>query len=200
MKNGLNIFCNKKIKNFLSILLSEYELSIIKLEDIKNNTKTSQANIIIISNKNDIDLIDNKSVKDNFLIISNLKNINLNYINKSNILSGPISINLLKNRIENFVQNIKVQFHDISIYNEKLINLNNDIFCRLTKIEFEILTFLIREKKTSKNFIKENVLNIKSNIETNSLESHLTRIRKKLNIIKTKVKIQTKNENLLIKT
>ena len=200
MKSELYIFCNNKIKNFLSILLSEYELSIMKLDEIKNNIKTSQANIIIISNKNDIDLIDNKSVNDNFLIISNLKNINLNFTNKLNILSCPISINIIKNRIENFVQNIKVQFHDISIYNEKLINLNNDSFCRLTKIELEILTFLIREKKTSKNFIKENILNIKSNIETNSLESHLTRIRKKLNTVKTKVKIQTKNEDLLIKT
>ena len=200
MKSELYIFCNNKIKNFLSILLSEYELSIMKLDEIKNNIKTSQANIIIISNKNDIDLIDNKSVNDNFLIISYLKNINLNFTNNSNILSCPISINIIKNRIENFVQNIKVQFHDISIYNEKLINLNNDSFCRLTKIELEILTFLIREKKTSKNFIKENILNIKSNIETNSLESHLTRIRKKLNTVKTKVKIQTKNDDLLIKT
>ena len=51
-----------------------------------------------------------------------------------------------------------------------------------------------------KNFIKENILNIKSNIETNSLESHLSRIRKKMNTIKTKVKIQTKNEKLLITT
>ncbi len=200
MKTELYIFCNNKIKNFLSILLSEYELSIMKLDEIKNNIKTSQANIIIISNKNDIDLIDNKSVNDNFLIITYLKNINLNFTNNSNILSCPISINIIKNRIENFVQNLKVQFHDISIYNEKLINLNNDSFCRLTKIELEILTFLIREKKTSKNFIKENILNIKSNIETNSLESHLTRIRKKLNTVKTKVKIQTKNEDLLIKT
>ena len=69
-----------------------------------------------------------------------------------------------------------------------------------TKIELEILTHLIRKKETSKNFIKENILNIKSNIETNSLESHLSRIRKKMNTIKTKVKIQTKNEKLLITT
>ena len=111
-----------------------------------------------------------------------------------------LHINHLKNRIENFVQGLKVQFHDLSIYNEKLTNLNNDNFCYLTKIELEILTYLIRKKETSKNFIKENILNIKSNIETNSLESHLSRIRKKMNAIKTKVKIQTKNEKLLITT
>ena len=167
----------------------------MKLDQIKNNIQVSQANIIIISN-NDIDLRDFSKFSDNCLIISNLKKLIFN--NKSNILNSPLSINQLKNRIENFVQNIKVQFHDLSLYKEKLINLDNDSFCYLTKVELEILTCLIRKKETSKNFIKENILNIKSNIETNSLESHLSRIRKKINTLKSKVKIQTKNEKLLI--
>ena len=197
MKNGLNIFCNNKIKNFLPSFLSDYELTIMKLDQIKDNIQVSQANIIIISN-NDIDLRDCGKLIDNCLIISNLKKLNFN--NKANILNSPLSINHLKNRIEYFVQNLKVQFHDFYLYNEKLINLNNDNFCYLTKIELEILTYLIRKKVTSKNFIKENILNIKSNMETNSLESHLSRIRKKMNSVKTKVKIFTKNEKLLIKT
>ena len=195
MRNELNIFCNDNIKKFLPSLFSDYELTIMKLDTIKDNLQTSQANIIIISDNN-TDLIDFDYLSDNCLVISNLKNLNFN--NKSNILNGPLHINHLKNRIEHFVQNLKVQFHDISIYNEKLINLDNDNFCYLTKIELEILTYLIRKKETSKNFIKENILNIKSNIETNSLESHLSRIRKKINTLKSKVKIQTKNEKLLI--
>ena len=197
MKNGLNIFCNNNIKKFLPSLLSDYELTIMKIDQIKDNIQIFQANIIIISN-NDIDLRDYGNLSDNCLIISNLKKLNFN--NKLNILNCPLSINQLKNRIEYFVQNLKVQFHDLSLYNEKLINLDNDNFCYLTKIELEILTYLIRKKETSKNFIKENILNIKSNIETNSLESHLSRIRKKMNTIKTRVKIQTKNEKLLITT
>ena len=153
---------------------------------------------IIIISDDEIDLIDYGKLNDNCLIISNLKNLKFN--NKSNILNSPLPINYLKNKIEHFIQNLKVQFHDISIYNEKLINLDNDIFCYLTKIELDILIYLIRKKETSKNFIKENILNIKSNIETNSLESHLSRIRKKMSTVKTKVKIQTKNEKLLIRT
>ena len=197
MKNRLNIFCNNNIKNFLPYFLSDYELTIMKLDQIKDNIQVSQANIIIIID-NDIDLRDYGKLSDNCLIISNLKNLNFN--NKSNILNSPLSINHLKNRIEHFVQNIKVQFHDLSLYNDKLVNLNNDNFCYLTKIELEILTYLISKKETSKNFIKENILKIRSNIETNSLESHLSRIRKKINTLKSKVKIQTKNEKLLITT
>ena len=195
MKNGINIFCNNDIKNFLPSLLSEYELTIMKLDQIKDNIQASQANIIIISDS-DIDIRDYGKLSDNCLVISNLKNLNFN--NKSNILNCPLSINYLKNRIDHFVQNLKIQFHDLSLYNEKLTNLDNDNFCYLTKIELEILNYLIRKKETSKNFIKENILNIKSNIETNSLDSHLSRIRKKMNTIKTKVKIHTKNEKLII--
>ena len=125
------------------------------------------------------------------LILSTFKD-NIQYI------KTPLPIKKLKNKIQNFIQNLKVKFHDISVDNEKIINLQNNSFCYLTKIEYEILRYLIREKQTNKNFIKENILNIKSNIETNSLESHLTRIRKKMNMIKTAVKIQTKNEKLLI--
>jgi len=196
MKNELNIFCNKIIKNFLFSLLSDYELTVMKLDEIKDNLQTSEANIIIITD-NEINLRDYGKLNDNCLVISNF--INLNFNNKSNTLNSPLPINHLKNKIEHFVQNLKVQFHDISINNEKLINLDNDNFCYLTKIELDILIYLIRKKETSKNFIKENILNIKSNIETNSLESHLSRIRKKMSTVKTKVKIQTKNEKLLIK-
>ena len=197
MNNLLNIFCNKNIKNFIYSLLGNYELNIMKLDVIKDNIGSSQANIIIISNY-DINLKDHGNLNDNCLVVTNLKNLNLNFSNKSNIINSPIHINQLKNRIENFVQNLNVQFHDISIHDEKLINLDNNNFCYLTKIELEILTCLIRKKETNKNFIKENILNIKSNIETNSLESHLSRIRKKINTLKSKVKIQTKNEKLLI--
>ena len=198
MKNELNIFCNNNIKNFLHPLLSEYKLTFMKLDVTKDNKQATQANIIIINNKNDGNLIDYSKLNDNYLIISNLKNLNSSFKNKSYILNSPLSINNLKNKIENFVLNLKIKFQDISIYNEKLINLDNDKFCYLTKIESEILIYLKIKKETSKNFIKENILNIKSNVDTNSLESHLTRIRKKMNTVKTKVKIQTKNEKLYI--
>ena len=199
MKNELSVFCNNDIKSFLQSLLSEYESTIMKLDLIKENIHSTQANIIIINNNKDIDLIKYSELSDNCLIILSHKDLNLNLKNKSNILICPLSINHLKSKIKNFVQNLKVQFHDIFIYNEKLTNLDNDNFCYLTKIELEILSHLIKKKETSKSFIKENILNIKSNIETNSLESHLTRIRKKMKIVKTKVKIQAKNEKLLIK-
>ena len=79
-----------------------------------------------------------------------------------------------------------------------MTNVKNKSFCYLTKLESEILSHLITERETTKKYIQENILNIKSTIKTNSLDSHLTRIRKKMYQINTSLKIHSKNEKLLI--
>ena len=198
MKNRLNIISNNKIKNFLISFFSEYKLTFTSIDQIDYKLLSAQLNIIFIINREEFNIIDYNKINDNFLIISNLKNKNLYLNNKINYFSAPLSIISIKNKIENILNNQKITFHDIYIENEKIINLSDNSFCYLTKVELEILCFLIKEKEANKNFIKENILNIKSNIETNSLESHLTRIRKKLNKINTGVKLQTKSEKLII--
>ena len=196
MKNKINIFLNTKIKLFLIDLFSDYELSFIDLNEVQNFYDNTATNIIFINDKESTKLIDYKKLNDNFLILSTLNIKNLNISNK--LIKIPKPINNLKTIIENFIENKKIKFHDITIVNEKLTNINSNSFCYLTKLESEILTYLIIEKKGTKKYIQENILNIKSTIQTNSLDSHLTRIRKKMYKIKTSVKIQSKSEKLLI--
>ena len=196
MKKKINIFSDKKIKFFLIELLSDYKLSFIDLNNIQKYIENTAINIIFLIDKENTNLIDFKKLSDNFLLISNIKNENLNKNNQ--VIRIPKSINNIKTIIENFVENVKIKFHDISIVNEKLTNIKNNSFCYLTKLESEILTYLIIEKEGTKKYIQENILNIKSTIQTNSIDSHLTRIRKKMNKIKTSVKIQSKSEKLLI--
>ena len=198
MKNNLIIFSNNKVNNFLIEFLSTYQLTFLKLEEIDYTEEFTKAKIIIINNNKDCDKINFEKLNANYLILSNLTNKNFNIKNSYQLLKTPVSANNIKNKIENFFQNLKINFHDISIKNEILTNLKNNSFCYLTKIELEILTCLVKEKETSKKFIRENILKIKSNIETNSLESHLTRIRKKLTEIQTGVKIKTRDEKLII--
>ena len=198
MKTRVNIFSNGYLNNLLNTVLPQYELKLMDFASIDYKKNTTLINIIILNNSKEADLINFNKLSDNYLIMSNLKIINMKTKNNIKLLKTPMSLNQIKNSIKNFLQNLKIQFHDISIYNEKLTNLNDKSFCYLTKVELEILTYLIREKVSSKDFIKKNILNIKSNIETNSLESHLSRIRKKMNTVNTAVKIQTKSEKLLI--
>ena len=196
MIKKINIFSDKKIKFFLIELFSDYELFFMDLSKIQNYSENNSINIIVLNDDKSTQQLVSKKLKGNFLILSNIEilNMKINY----QLIKTPTSIKQIKTITENFLENIKIVFHDIIIVNEKMTNINNNFFCYLTKLESEILTYLIYEKESTKNYIQENILNINSNIETNSLDSHLTRIRKKMNQINTGVKIQSKSEKLLI--
>ena len=196
MKNKINIYSDKKSRSFLSDLFFDYELFFRDFIEIPNYLNSCAANIIFLSDEESTKLIDFKKLSDNFLVLSSLKNNNPSI--GIQFVKIPKPINQIKTLIENFVENLKIKFHDITIVNEKLTNINSNSFCYLTKLESEILTYLIIEKKSTKKYIQENILNIKSTIQTSSLDSHLTRIRKKMNQIETDVKIQSKNEILTI--
>ena len=168
----------------------------MKLNDLEKNISKTSTNIIFINDSESVKLINLEKLNENFLLLSNQKNKNLDTNLK--VIKIPTSINNLKNTIESFIENLKINFHDIIIVNEKLINITNNSFCYLTKLESEILTRLIVEKESTKKHIQENILKIKSTIQTNSLDSHLTRIRKKLSQINSSVKIKSNNEKLVI--
>ena len=196
MKNKINIFSDKKIKFFLSELFFDYELLFMDLSEIQNYINNNSINIIVLNDDKSTKPFDFNKLKGNFLILSNIKNQSMKINNQ--LIKTPISINQIKTITENFLENIKIIFHDIIIINEKMTNTNNNSFCYLTKLESEILRYLIYEKESTKNYVQENILNIKSTIKTNSLDSHLTRIRKKMNKINTVIKIQSKSDKLLI--
>jgi len=196
LKNKINIFSDKKIKFFLSQLFSDHELFFFDLSEVQKNLENTKTNIVFINDNESKISIDFKKLSNNFLILSNMKNQNLKTNNQ--LIKTPTSINHIKTLVENFLENIQISFHDITIISEKMTNINNNSFCYLTKLESEILSFLIIEKKSTKKYIQENILSIKSTIQTSSLDSHLTRIRKKINQIDSNIKIHSKSEKLLI--
>ena len=168
----------------------------MNLNEVEKNFENTFLNIIFIDNTDNANAINFEKLNDNFLIFSSIKNKNINKNNK--LITIPTSINNIQTTIVNFTENLKIKIHDIVVANEKLTNIKSNSFCYLTKLETEILSHLIIEKESTKKYIQENILNIKSTIQTNSLESHVTRIRKKMNQIETTVKIKSKNEKLLI--
>ena len=161
MKDKLYIYSNNITKKFLHSVFTKYDLVFMKLESIDYKTQKIQPNIIIISNNYENTLINFENLNENYLIITNLKTNIPKQNNNLKFLNMPIPINSLKNSVSSFMQNFKIQFHDISIENEKLTNIKNNSFCYLTKVELEILKYLMREKETSKHFIKVNILNLK---------------------------------------
>ena len=87
-----------------------------------------------------------------------------------------------------------VKFRDIKIVNEKAYNIKLGKSCILTDLEKNILLQLIDKGKIDREYFLEKILGINKNTQTKTIESHFTRIRKKLLKIESKVNITSKED------
>ena len=197
MINKLNIYTNVNYNDFFNQLLPRYSINFKSISSLTNENNKNKSGVIFLNNNNE-NKIDLNDLTGNFLLITN-ENIDTKISLKNlKILKTPSTPNQIKNKIEKFLASNELEYKDIVIVDKKVTNILNQKSCYLTEIESDIVFYLIKNKNANKKYIKENILKIKNNIETNSIESHLSRIRKKFDKIKTKILVQTKKENLLI--
>ena len=133
----------------------------------------------------------------NILFILN-KKTNLTENHSNSILEYPITIGRLKDKVSKFFSDHKKFFFDIEINDQRIININNKKFCFFTNIEKDIFQELINQKTIKRKYLEENILKINFKVETRSLDSHLSRIRKKLQMIHSKIKIISRSENVIL--
>ena len=133
----------------------------------------------------------------NILFILN-KKTNLNENHNNSILEYPITISQLKYKVSKFFSNQKKFVFDIEISDQRIININNKKFCFFTHVEKDIFRELINQQKIKRKYLEENILKINFKVETRSLDSHLSRIRKKLKMIHSKIKIISRSENVIL--
>ncbi len=121
----------------------------------------------------------------NYLIISNKKNLNIG--NQFVLDNTPINIFKLVEKIN--IEFLKIQFNSQSevTVNNYIINLNsremlaNNIKIKLTEKEINTITYLSKsEKPVSINELQEKVWSYQSDIETHTVETHIYRLRKKI--------------------
>ena len=98
------------------------------------------------------------------------------------------------NKFENLIRSNNYlnrhKFLDITIeQNNLVINNQNNLNIYFTDTEILLILNLIKERKIKKSIIKSNILNFNSLSDTRSLESHLSRIRRKLITIDSKISI-----------
>ena len=197
MNNQITIYCNYDNKEFFKSVLPNFKLKFKKLDHLNlNNSLTG--NILFFCSKDlDTNFINKFEGFKNILFILNKKN-NLRENQKNSILEYPITISRIRNKVSKFFADHKKIFADIEIIDQKIFNINNNKFCFFTNKEKEIFQELINQKTVKRKYLEKNILKINFKVETRSLDSHLSRIRKKIQMIHSKIKIISRSENVIL--
>jgi len=177
----------------VNFLIKQKFYNFAKLEDIK----LLQGNKLIIF-KQDTDLKNHNSILQlmgqqdsfsSFLVIPlSLKKINApkNFIK----IIYPVNYTKFESTIWSFIKFNKFIYMGLSLSMENILhNHNNNKKIYVTETESNILKLLFVEKIVNKENLKLKILNLQPNIETKSIESHLSRIRKKISEINGKIEI-----------
>jgi len=197
VNNQITIYSHYDNKDFFESIFPNFKLKFKKLEHINFNNFSNE-NILFFCPKDlDISFIEKFKGAKNIIFIIN-KKIHLAENHSNSILDYPITVSRLKNKVSKFFAVQKNFFFDIEISDQRIININNNKFCFFTNIEKDIFQELINKKTVKRKYLEENILKINFKVETRSLDSHLSRIRKKLQTIHSKIGIISRSENVIL--
>tara|TARA_B100000575_G_scaffold166035_1_gene132737 strand:- start:940 stop:1536 length:597 start_codon:yes stop_codon:yes gene_type:complete len=197
LKNDLTIYSNFNNYSFFKQIFNKYKLIFKQIDDLFKGDDSNKSGIIFYNSPSD-DLNIFKYLSGNFLIFTNYKKQNNKFKDNITIINKLSSPNQIREYTQKFFSNKKILHKDIFIFNEKVVNSLNNKSCLLTDIELQILIYLMNNKTCSKEYIKKYILKVNDSVETKSIESHLTRIRKKFIKIETSTVIKSKNNDIII--
>ena len=194
------LYSEKKIYNIINEMFTGYEIQIISADKIKKNNFINN-NILLV-----VDWVFLKDINKSFFLNNNVvifcltnEDINKKSFFHAKVFKKHINIKKFIDNVTTFFEGNSINYGDIKIVGEKIINNKTEKEIFLTTLEKDILRLLIDKEKTEKSFILEKVLKIKKDTETKTIESHLTRIRNKLTKINSKLKIISRFEKVFLK-
>ena len=196
MRNILYLYSQEFLFKIIKEILTDYEILPLTLDELNNpsfknknsllvlkNDTTKKINKFFFSNNNVVIFLANKQE-----LIDKTKTSNVNFC------YGPLSIKKFFDEIKFFFITKTLVLKNIEILGEKISNVNSRKSLLLTSLEKEILIVLFENKKIKREYLLEEILKIKKDIETKTIESHLTRIRKKLINLSSEIQIKSKGD------
>jgi len=189
MKNNF-VLIGEETNYFLINFLKKKEVFFVKYDESQNYEEGQvfffSSNIEGLIAKKEIEKI-NKLKKEIYIILPHrLKDYFINEIHKK--IYYPIKISIFKDFIKSIFDK-NLFFGDLLIMGNYIENRNNKTRTYLTETQINILKILISGNKVKKEKIKKDILKITNSLDTKSLESHLSRIRKKLIEIESKTTV-----------
>jgi len=191
--NNIHVYVtgSKNFSNLLSELDFNYKISIEK--NIKYENKDLFVRVIFVEN---LSLIEIKKI-----FLENIPTIflshNKDYLKKNKLellqfhisLSLPIDIlsfreilNILLTKY-NFFKKSKIIINDYEIDSNQRVIIKNKKKVKLTEKELELILTLNKRNGLEKSFLLKKIWNHNSDLESHAFETHLHRLRKKINKI-----------------
>ena len=169
-KSQVSILNLKTLYNILFEIRENFKFEILSFESETDLIKSNKANnsLVIVKNKFSNDSIDPK----NIIILDEIP-IKIIY------LIDKINICLLKQKYS-LQSNFNIKKYKLDL-NSRMIS-NNDKDLKLTEREIEIILFLNNQNKPQKiETLQKEVWGYSANLETHTVETHIYRLRKKIN-------------------
>ena len=189
---------NNSKKLFFEPISKSVHFDTNNIEDIMPEDKI----LIVFSNTSSYEHIDkrvkqveNKFLKTNilFLIPDNLKQ---NFEKNRNCITFPTKINKLIHFVKQ-ENNFPMTYKNTELKNNILRNINSNKTIKLSDIEKKILNLLFFKTSIKKETIKISILQYKTEINSNSVDSHLSRLRNKIQSINVDFKITSNDTGVV---
>jgi len=188
-KINLHVIGSDSFVNFLSEL--ELNYNIIFDSNLATNKKTDFVRIIFVQ---DLKLIDrNKYLSENIPAIFLLKDKDYFKKNQIRLLQFHVSlvlpidflsfieiINIIITKY-NFFKKSKIVFNGYEIDSNQRIIIKNSVKTKLTEKELELILTLNNSNGLNKSFLLKKIWNRSSDLDSHAFETHLHRLRKKIN-------------------
>jgi len=196
MKIKLEIFSTKELNFFFTNLDDFFDLDLKTFKDLESSNDQKNLSVVFLDDQSKISEKTLKNIfeNENFIFVCNDFSIFQKFsLSQKNTLISPVSINRLVDLVNGLINTKKYIFKNIELNNHSIANITTNKKIHLTQAEFHILLKLFNEKNVKKKFLERDVLHIKQDLNTSSMESHLNRIRKKLKKISSDFTISSKD-------
>ncbi len=185
----LHVIGSEPLSNLLKELNFNYNISSNK--NLKYNNKDTFVRVIFVEQLQTIEI--KSYFLENVPTIFLLKNKDFLLKNKLTLLDFHVSlfipieilsfkeiINILITKY-NFFKKSKIVINNYEIDSNQRVITRNKIKVKLTEKELELILVLNKNNGLEKSFLLKNIWNRSSDLESHAFETHLHRLRKKIN-------------------
>ena len=196
MKKIIYLHTNNHLINLIKNILFKFEVMILNNDNFTDGSFKNN-NVLFVNKKKEQTIIQSFFSNNNVMIFLSKeeKEINDKQHLKAKYFYGPLKTKQFIESIRAYFFSTLIFYKDIKILDEEIINTKSGSRCFITGLEKKMLTKLIKHKKIKRDYFLEKIFRISKDAETKTIESHLTRIRKKLMKINSEIQISLK-ENI----